>query len=446
MRRPPHPLELAVVVMMVSGCNGIQPNPSSPTVADVVVTATRLAIVLMPAELPAGGGTARVMIETTGGGVVAPNVAVQLQASSGELSATSITTDRTGHAQLDWTGTSPGTLTATAGELTTTFAIRFIGSAPAPPPPGPGPSPPRPRPPPPPPPPPGPPPGPPAPPPGPAGDLVLTITPSPANPDASQSVTWTATLSSSTGAAVPFMDRFGWDVDGDSLPEHTEPSPVVTYAAGTYTAFLQVLTSDQRAVQATRSITVAPAPVVSVTLAASPSTTDLATAVTFTATASTVGPTGAVTSYAWDFDNNGTTDQTTAGNTTSFTYPSIGSKTARVRATSANGQTGTATTPVTVSAPPLVVGLSVAGAQTAGSTNTFTAMVTSSGTGANGVPPSMTFAWDYDNNDTVEEVTTGGSPRSVNRVFNVPGTYTVRVTVTAPDGRTATNTITVTIT
>jgi len=161
-------------------------------------------------------------------------------------------------------------------------------------------------------------------------------------------------------------------------------------------------------VQATRSITVAPAPVVSVTLAASPSTTDLDTAVTFTATPSTVGPTGAVTSYAWDFDNNGTSGPTTAGNTTSFTYTSIGSKTARVRATSANGRTGTATTSVTVTAPALVVGLNVAGTQTVGSQLTFTAIVSTTGTGGNGVPPSMTFGWDYDNNGTVDEVTTGG--------------------------------------
>jgi hypothetical protein len=193
-------------------------------------------------------------------------------------------------------------------------------------------------------------------------------------------------------------------------------------------------------VQGTRSITVNPAPVLSVTLGASPSSADLETNVAFTATPSTAGPTGAVTSYAWDFENDGTTDQTTAGNTTSFKYTSIGSKTARVRATSANGQTGTATTAVTVTAPPLVVGLRPTGTQTAGSTLTITARVTSSGTGANGVPASMTFAWDYTADGTVDEVTTGGTPRSVNVVYNTAGTYTIRVTLTAPDGRTATNT------
>ncbi len=115
-------------------------------------------------------------------------------------------------------------------------------------------------------------------------------------------------------------------------------------------------------------------------------------------------------------------------------------------ATSANGQTAAATTTVTVSAPALVVGLAVSGTQTVGSTLTFTATVTSTGTGLNGVPGSMTFEWDYDGVGTPEEVTTGPSPRPVGRVFNQAGTYTVKVTVKAADGRTATNSITVTVT
>ncbi len=144
---------------------------------------------------------------------------------------------------------------------------------------------------------------------------MLTITPSLATPNASQSVTWTATLTSSTGATVPFMDRFGWDLNGDGLVDHVESAPSVTYPEGSYTAFLEVRTSDNRAVTATRFITVAPAPVLSATLQAAPSSADFATSVNFTASVSSVGATGPVTSYGWDFTNDGTIDSTTPGNT-----------------------------------------------------------------------------------------------------------------------------------
>jgi PKD repeat protein len=42
-------------------------------------------------------------------------------------------------------------------------------------------------------------------------------------------------------------------------------------------------------------------------------------------------------------------------------------------------------------------------------------------------------------------VITSGSPQSVNHIYGTAGKYTVKVTATAPDGRTATNTISVTI-
>jgi hypothetical protein len=145
MRRGLHALELGV--MMVSGSNGIQPNPTSPTVPDVVVAPTRLAIVLTPAELPAGGGNARVMIETTGG--------------------------------VWWPRMSPCSCKP------------------------------------------------------PVASCRRPASP-PIAPD---------TRSSNGRARAPARSRrrpASSHVDGDSLPEHTEPSPVVTYAAGTYTAFLEV--------------------------------------------------------------------------------------------------------------------------------------------------------------------------------------------------------------
>ena len=382
------------------------------------------------------------MLSAGGGGV--RDATVTLTTSTGQLTSTTVRTDSTGHGTTEWSGDRTGRITASLGELTTSASIEVLASGPVPPGPPPGPGPPAPPPPGPPTPPPPPPPGPPAPPPGAPGDLVLTITPSPANPNASQAVTWTATMTSSTGATVPFMDRFGWDVNGDGLVDRVEASPVVTYAQGTYTAFLEVRTSDNRAVQATRTITVDVAPSLSATLQALPASADFATTVNFTANVTPVGNTGALT-YLWNFGNGGPTP-TTGGNTNSVVYSTLGTKTAQVTVTSANGQTTTATTTVTVSAPALVVGINVTGTRTVGTSLQIIATVTSSGIGANGVPPSMTFDWDYDGNGTAEERTTGGSPRTVNHAFNAAGTYTVKVVVTAVDGRTATNSTSVTIT
>jgi hypothetical protein len=74
-----------------------------------------------------------------------------------------------------------------------------------------------------------------------------------------------------------------------------------------------------------------------------------------------------------------------------------------------------------VSAPELIVGLNISGSQTIGSTITITAAVSSTGR----IPGSMTFAWDYTNDGTVDEVTTGTSPRPVNHVYNQAGTYAI---------------------
>jgi PKD repeat protein len=73
-----------------------------------------------------------------------------------------------------------------------------------------------------------------------------------------------------------------------------------------------------------------------------------------------------------------------------------------------------------------------------GLARSFTADVTSTGT----LPSSLSYAWDFDNNGTTEALTTTGSAR---HTYSTAGTYTVMVTVTAPDGRTAVNRIAITV-
>ena len=55
------------------------------------------------------------------------------------------------------------------------------------------------------------------------------------------------------------------------------------------------------------------------------------------------------TGYEWDFDGNGTVDQTTAGSSTTFAYPAAGTFHPTVTASDTRGVTGTAATTETVS-------------------------------------------------------------------------------------------------
>jgi hypothetical protein len=265
--------------------------------------------------MPAGGGSLDIIVMTTAntiGSLVAPHRPVTLTASSGSLSASTFNTDETGHAKVTWTGASSATITAIADDLTTTAAITVPGSTPAPTPsptpqpsPAPSPSPtptpdPTPTPPP-----------PPLPQPKPAGDLVATITASPSNPDANQSVSLSVALTSTTGAAVPAIESWIWDVNGDRLPDHREAAPTVSYPAGPVSVFLEVLTADGRYVDATLPLTVGPAPAVRVALDATPTAVQLGDTVTLTATVTPTGNVGTL-SYGWDVDGNGTVEQTTS--------------------------------------------------------------------------------------------------------------------------------------
>lgn len=440
----------ACLLVVLSACKGIPSSPAPPIPPpSTAPAATRFVTVgLVPATLPAGGGIAKVMIHTAANEsntIVAPHARVTLHATAGALKDAELTTNSAGYAETEWTSTQNGEVLVSVGEVVGRATVSVAGSptgTPGPTPGPPSPTPPTPN-------PPTPAPAPPAPtppqpnPPLPAGDLVLAITANPTSPFAGESVDFAATVSSTTGAPVPLIVSYAWDLDNNRAPDQRHPTPSHTYTtAGVYTVPLEVRTADNRAVTGALMLTVREAPGVTVTLDATPSAAGLGDTVTLVATATPNSTSGAITTYEWDFDTSApSVDQTTAGNSTTTSYSTIGTKTIRVRAISASGATATATRTMTVSAPELVVGLNISGTQTIGSTITITATLSSTGP----IPGSMTFAWDYTNDGTFDEVTTGPSPRPVNHVFNQAGTYTVRVRMTSPDGRTATNTVTLTI-
>jgi hypothetical protein len=85
------------------------------------------------------------------------------------------------------------------------------------------------------------------------------------------------------------------------------------------------------------------------TLSASPGT--VGTGQTVTLTAAFTDPDSAITGYDWDFDGNGSVDQSTAGPSTTTSYPTTGNRLAKVAAKDFRGGAGSASTTVAVANP-----------------------------------------------------------------------------------------------
>jgi PKD repeat protein len=427
---------VGLVGVVAAACNGISPNPTSPIVPAVPVAATQIQMVFSPGELPSGGGTAEISIATTAGNgaTVAPQVPVHLSVDGGELSTADVTTDGTGHATLTWTGTHGATVTAQAGTLSTSTSIRVTDPTefPKPPPPTrtPSPRPPEPAPPTPPPPPP--------PPPVPSNGVTVSFSVSPQVPTAGEPATFSVAVASRPDSPVV---AYAWDFTEDGGTDSTSATPSFTFTSnGRRTVSVRITVADGRSTTDVGGVTVGAEPIPSVltTIAAAPTAGGLGDTIAFTASASSNSSAGPIVSYVWEFGGGGGPDQTTAGPGASTTYSTIGSKTVRVTARTANGTSGTSTTTVPITAPALVVGITTDPYGGAPTSVSFTATVTASGA----VPGGLTYGWDWDNNGTVDELRTTNPTL---HAFNAPGTYTVRVTVTSPDGRTATNTIVITV-
>jgi len=420
-------------------------SPTAPAEAPAPPPAgTAAAIFITPNsfDLPAGGGSLELVIATSGndlGSLVAANVPVTLSASSGQLSNTEPRTDSTGHARVTWTGSSSATIVARAGDVVGQSTIRVAGG---PPPPNPNPNPnpnpepnPNPN--------PSPNPTPPTPTPTPTPDNGVRVfwSVSPAAPVAGEAATFSASVTARPDAAVA---SYAWDFTEDGVTDDTSATPTHTFTtAGRKGVSVTVTLVDGRTATDAGGLTVtaAPAPTIAVTLNATPTSVAPGDTVTLTATATPNSTAGTVTSYDWDFDNNNTVDQTTAGPSTTTTYGTVGTKTAKVTAKSATAS-GSATASVSVAAPPLTITKFTADPATAGSPVTFHLKVDSAS-----LPASATFAWDYENDGLTNE-TTSGDPHAeivIQHIYNEKKTFTIKVTVTAPDGRTVSGTAQVTI-
>lgn len=341
---------VALVAFLSTGCGAIPPSPVSPPVtATGASSAPRVInIVIDPGTLPIGGGTALIRLEVIGvNGSGVREATVTLAVSGGNLEAEQAVTDATGHAKVEWTGTKSEIVTATIGELAAVTTIR-VDVPPAPIPPGN----------------PVPPPAPPTPPTDPPTDqpqppqipgLEVFLAASPEQAIEGQTVTFTATA---RGLSNENVSSYQWDFDGDGTSDATSsvPTSATSYAThGVKPARVTIRTTAGRSASGTRSVTISTAPpgpvllplFVDITPSPGPYTTTAS--VTFTASVTTADPAGLPASfiYAWDFDNNGTTDAATTGGTPSIspahTYNTTGSKSMKVTVTSPDGRTASNT-------------------------------------------------------------------------------------------------------
>jgi len=148
------------------------------------------------------------------------------------------------------------------------------------------------------------------------------------------------------------------------------------------------------------------------------------TATTFTFNAS--GSTGATLTYRWDFDNNETWDYPTSGYSTSPTttkqYSQAGTYTAKLEVKDTFGQTASITKIVKV------YGLPIASFTVSPDSGTTATMFTFNASGSTGA--TLTYRWDFDNNETWDYPTSGYSTSpTTTKQYSQVETYTVKLEV-----------------
>jgi len=238
-----------------------------------------------------------------------------------------------------------------------------------------------------------------------------------------------ATGSADDGSIVAYE----WDVGADGTVEYTGPTAGHVFTErGPATIRLRVTDDDGKRTTTTRSLTVEYTETPRARFNVTPTSPRPTEQVVVNASAS-VDPDGTVTGYAWEFDGDGTIDAT--GERVSTTYPSVGTRTVRLRVTDDTNVTNATTRTVTV-VENRRPELSVSAPTEVGIGDVVELTATASD--PDGRVASVT--WDVDGDGTAEY---NGS--AVEHAFGTAGRRTIVATATDELGGSTTTRVTVTV-
>jgi V8-like Glu-specific endopeptidase/PKD repeat protein len=245
---------------------------------------------------------------------------------------------------------------------------------------------------------------------------------SPTNPGEGNTVTLDASASDDPDGSI---ESYAWDTDNDGTSDEFGKSVDVRLYDDTAVTLL-VADDDSATSSTSKSIEVDLEPTVDFSY--SPSSPKVGETVTFDASGSN-DPEGSISSYEWDFNNDGGTDAT--GQTVSHTFSSSGDRdvTLTVEDDGDNSESLTLTVSVDSADPPSAdFGYTPSNPQV-GETVSFSEQASD----PDGTVQS--YEWDFDDDGTAEK--TGAT---VSHSFGSAGEKTIRLTVTDGDGNSATAT------
>ena len=184
----------------------------------------------------------------------------------------------------------------------------------------------------------------------PSPNVAVTMTATPSTIEAGQSVTFNArTQPNSTSGPVT---SYAWTFGDGGTATTTVPTTSHTYTGpGTMTARVTATTTNGTSGSAQATVTVT-ARTLTVNLSASTTTPASGSSVTFTATLSSLDPPAPGTTFRWDYNNDGTFDESTGTTNTAtqiFNGPTGTKRTIKVEATAPDGRKATATIEITFS-------------------------------------------------------------------------------------------------